>query len=33
MGARGQAFAAQYDWQRVAPLLNDVYDRLWAGRS
>ena len=31
MGARAQAFAAQYDWQRVAPLLNAVYDRLLAG--
>ena len=32
LGARGQAFAAQYDWQRVAPLFNDVYDRLGASR-
>ena len=31
MGARAQVFAAQYDWQRVAPLLNTVYDRLLAG--
>lgn len=32
MGAHAQTFAAQYDWQRVAPLLNDVYDRLLADR-
>lgn len=32
MGAHAQAFAAQYDWQRVAPLLNEMYDRLLAGR-
>ena len=32
MGTRAQAFAAQYDWRRVAPLLNEVYDRLLANR-
>ena len=30
MGARAQAFAAQYDWRRVAPLLDAVYDHLLA---
>ena len=32
MGKNAREFAAQYDWQRVAPLLNDVYDRLLASR-
>ena len=28
LGERAQAFAAQYDWRRVGPLLDEVYERL-----
>jgi glycosyltransferase involved in cell wall biosynthesis len=31
MGERARAFAAQYDWRRVGPLLDGVYDELLAG--
>lgn len=30
LGERARAFAAQYDWRRVGPLLDAVYDRLLA---
>ena len=31
LGERARVFAAQYDWQRVGPLLDEVYDELLAG--
>ena len=31
LGARAQAFAAGYDWRRIAPLLDRVYDELLPG--
>ena len=31
LGKRARAFAAQYDWRRVGPLLDGVYDGLLAG--
>ncbi len=31
LGEQARVFAAQYDWQRVGPLLDGVYDELLAG--
>ena len=32
LGERARAFAANYDWRRIAPLLDRVYDELLPGR-